>query len=85
MSDQPVTKCCIDRLSWRALPECGRTLGEGKGHVLIRRAGGKAVISRLEEGAIDGANLRNVEFREASGLLLARDQTARKYVADTTL
>ena len=53
-------------------------------HVPIRRAGGKAVISRLAEGAIDGATLRGVDFRVASGLLLARDQRARKYVADTT-
>ena len=47
--------------------------------------GGKGVISRLAGDAIDGATLRGVDFREASGLLLARDQTARKYVVDTTL
>ena len=64
--------------------ECGWTLGGGKSHGPIRCAGGKAVISRLAEGAIDGATLRGVEFRVASGLLLARDQTARKYVPDTT-
>jgi hypothetical protein len=44
--------------------------------------GWKGIISRLAEGAIDGATLRGVDFRVASGLLLARIQTARKYVAD---
>src|SRR6202051_2420735 len=53
-------------------------------HIPIRRAGGKAVISRLAEGAIDGATLRGVDFRVASGLLLARGQTGRTYVPDTT-
>ena len=66
------------------LSECGRTLGGGKNHVPIRRASGKALISRLAEGAIDGANLRGVDFHVASELLLARGQAARKYVPDTT-
>ena len=75
----PQAKSCETVLS-----ECGRTLGGGKSHVPIRRASGKAVISRLAEGAIDGATLRGVDFRVASDLLLARGQTARTYVPDTT-
>jgi hypothetical protein len=68
----------------RAFSECGRTLGGGESDVPIRNAGGKEFISRLAEGAIDGVNLQGVDFRVASGPLLARDQTARKYVPDMT-
>jgi hypothetical protein len=49
-----------------------------------KTCGWNGVISRLAEGAIDGATLRGVDFRVASGHLLTWDQTARKYVPDTT-
>src|SRR6266550_5286381 len=45
---------------------------------------GTTVISRLPEGAIDGAALRGVDSPVASDLLVVRAQTARKYVPDTT-
>src|SRR5580698_211949 len=63
----------------------GRTIGECNSHVPIGRAGGKAVISCLAEGAIDGATLRGVEFRVVSVLQLAQDRTAGKYAVDTAL
>jgi len=55
----------------------------GKSHVPIRRAGGKAVISRLAEGAIDGATLRastSVWLPTSAG----PGSDGKTYVPDTT-